>query len=249
MVVTQTVFETLLTYLESHLATHVLHIAGPNACGKSTFIHDFLQFLIPRLPPAHIYYIDTEQKFNLARYRPNPIFQNMKYTHISNIPDLNRKVQLWLSGITPLNKGDIVIIDSLSELCKNVIAQTESWHEYLLESKQLYHDLIAPLVRLITHNEAWLFCTHHAVYSPLQQGSSPAFNDFAHMIPGLWILMALSPNQTPESALKVMQLVFEHKIAGKLKQQIKVFSRNYLYRLGESLEICEEIPTAFNNIE
>jgi hypothetical protein len=61
--------------------------------------------------------------------------------------------------------------------------------------------------------------------------------------------MSLSHNLFPKEPLRVMQLLFEHKIEGKLKKAIKIFSRNYFYRLGNSFEICEEITPPFDRVE
>lgn len=252
MSITVSVFEILLTYLGSPLDSHVIHIAGPNASGKSTFILEFLEFLVPKLPPTNVYYLDTEQKFKTAKYQENPVLQKIKYASISTIVDLNKRIELWLNNSVVLNKGDIIIIDSLSELCKVVLSKTDSWREYFSENKELYHTLFAPLIRVIRLKQAWVIFTHHAVYSPALQGCTPAFKDFAYMIEGLWVLMTINSvqehqkNQTSSSwydvsSPRMLELFFEFKKREGNKTTSKIFSRKYLYQIADKIEILEEI--------
>ena len=231
-----TLFSTLFSH---HPHDHrILHIAGKNQSGKSMLIKDFLGYDLPRSQRSY-FLIDTENKFALKNFKADisalhqeRIFQtSLHQKHITELFDIMRTPDF------PIQAGDVVIIDSLSEVLKHSITKTEDYYEYRYELQQFSNTLVSKLIDVVIKKDLSCIFTHHVTFHPEYGQLVPYYFDLVNLIPGMWAFL----DETP-ARMKNGEIIYDNTLLLSLSVQtsknsrtiqVQNFRESFPYRLDE----------------
>ena len=120
----------------------------------------------------------------------------------------------------PIQAGDVIIIDSLSEVLKCSITKTEDWYEYRYELQQFSNTLLSKLVDLLVKRDLSCIFTHHVTFHPTYDTLVPYYFDLVNLIPGLWAFLEETPARNEEGTI-----FYDHTLILSLSVQIPTQGR------------------------
>ena len=190
------VFTLFTSFLTNHPHDRrVIHIAGKNNTGKSVLVKDFIVHDLNH-SQRNYFVIDTENKFALRNFKAvlseslqDRIFQKT----LSARDPLSKILDILINPNFPIQAGDVVVIDSLSEVLKHSIVKTEDWYEYRYELKEFTNTLMAKLIKLLVRKDLSCIFTHHVTYHPTYDALIPYYFDLVNLIPGMWAFLEETP--------------------------------------------------------
>jgi hypothetical protein len=192
------VFSLFSTLFSDHPHDHrILHIAGKNKSGKSMLIKEYLAYDLARSDRSY-FLIDTENKFALKNFKADlsiPHQERIFQTSLRPQERITKLFDILLTPDFPIQAGDVVIIDSLSEILKNSITKTEDWYEYRYELQQFSRTMMGKLIDLLVKKDLSCIFTHHVSYNPEYNQLIPYYFDLVNLIPGMWAYLEGTPSR------------------------------------------------------
>ncbi len=216
----------------------ILHIAGENKSGKSILIKDFLAYDLAKSRRSY-FLIDTENKFALKNFKAD-----LPKIHLERIfqTTLNRKkiseiFDIMLDPSFPIQAGDVVIIDSLSDVLKHTITKTEDWYEYRYEIRKFSGTLMGKLINLLVKKDLSCIFTHHVTYHPEYDQLIPYYFDLVNLIPGMWAFLESKPSRMESEEIiydntLILSLSIRDSESSKIIK-VKNFKESFPYQLNE----------------
>lgn len=231
-----TLFSTLLT-------THphdrrVIHIAGKNNTGKSVLVKDFIIHDLTH-SERNYFFIDTENKFALRNFTsalPKHLQARIFQKTLSATHSLSKILDILINPDFPIQAGDVVVIDSLSEVLKHSIVKTEDWYEYRYELKEFTNTLMAKLIKLLVRKDLSCIFTHHVTYHPTYDALIPYYFDLVNLIPGMWAFLEETPAGIEDGRLYFNKtLILSLTVNNPMKKaliQVQSFREKFPYEIS-----------------
>ncbi len=233
------VFSLFSTLFSDHPHDHrILHIAGKNKSGKSMLIKDYLAYDLARSQRSY-FLIDTENKFALKNFKADlpKLHQERIFRTSLGRKKISEIFDIMINPDFPIQAGDVIIIDALSEVLKCSITKTEDWYEYRYELQQFSGNLMSKLINLLVKKDLSCIFTHHVTFHPEYGRLVPYYFDLVNLVPGMWAFLEATPSRMEDG-----KIVYDNSLILSISIQdsdnskiikVKNFRESFPYQLNE----------------
>jgi hypothetical protein len=168
-----------------------LHLAGPNLSGKSTIIKDFIKHDIKESSRRY-FIIDSEHKFSKRNYMNEFSIENQDRIFVNNSQNFKKisdTLKLLRQDVYPLEPNDILIIDSISNILKREMGNSEDYYDHMKALKYISEKIVPDMIDLAINKKLFIILSHHVTYHPGYNSNIPYYFDLMMSIAGMWIYL------------------------------------------------------------